>query len=194
MARGQQAKAELSELEKQRLQNIAERDAALSELKQQARGIGLQSRPKPTNGASKPAKKKAPAQRVKQEEVGPRRTSSRLAGIQADSEVAKRKADREYEAAQEAVRAKRQRISGDLALGDILVAGKKSSINGFGLGVHVVDRGAKPYERTFGEEDIKETTNKDLKKLREKFNSLGLWEAWEPNGEAKILDNDIIHR
>lgn len=194
MARGQQAKAELSELEKQRLKNIAERDAALSELKQQARGIGLQSRPKPTNGASKPIKKKAPIQRVKQEEVVPRRTSSRLAGIQADSEVAKRKADQEYEAAQEAARVKRQRISGDLALGDILVAGKKSNINGFGLGVDVVNRGARPYERTFGEEDIKETTNKDLRKLRENFNSLNLWEAWEPNGKTKIPNTCIIHR
>lgn len=181
MARGQYAGPELSELEKQRLQNIAERDAALSHLKQQARGIGLQSQPK-ANGAPKPAKKKTLTQRVKKEEVVPRRTSSRLAGIQADSEVAKRKADEEYEAAQEAARAKRQRISGDLALGDILVAGKKSSINGFGFEVDVVNRGSKPYERTFGEEDIRETTNKDLKRLREKFNTLGLWEAWEPNG------------
>lgn len=192
MARGQHAGSELSELEKQRLQNIAERDAALSQLKQQARGIGLQSKTR-TNGAPKPAKKKAPTQRLKKEEVVPRRTSSRLAGIQADSETAKRKADEEYEAVQEAARAKRQRVSGDLALGDILVTGKKSTINGFGLGIDVVNRGAKPYERTFGEDDIKETSNKDLKKLREKFNALGLWETWEPSGKTSFDHMVIFH-
>ena len=175
---------EISDFEKQRLANIAERDALLKELTQEAHRAGLYQKPaskSTANGAGRSEKKKAPVKRVKKEEdFGPRRTSSRLAGIQADSEVAKRKADQEYEAVQEAARVKRQRRSGDLALGDIVVNGR---LNGAGfLGTDAILKGvARPYERTFGEDEIKETTDKELKTLREKMSSLELWEAWEPN-------------
>lgn len=187
MARGQTQTTELSDFEKQRQANIAERDALLKKLTQEAQQAGLYSKP-PAKGASigtsQPQKKKAPAKRVKKdEEIQPRRTSSRLAGFTADSEVAKRKADHEYEAAQEAARQKRMRVSGDLAVGDIVVAGKGWDQNGNGfLGVDVLTKGiAKPYERTFGEDEIKQTTDKELKALREKMSGLELWDAWEPN-------------
>jgi hypothetical protein len=34
--------------------------------------------------------------------------------------------------------------------------------------------------RTFGDEDIKKTTDKDLKALREEMNGLSLWSQWDP--------------
>lgn len=174
---------EISDFEKQRLANIAERDALLKKLTNEAQQAGLyQKTPSraAANGPGRPHKKKTPVKRVKKEEdFAPRRTSSRLAGIQADSEIAKRKADEEYEVAKEQARAKRQRVSGDLALGDIVVNGK---LNGTSLlGTDIILKGvAKPYERTFGEDEIRETTDKELKSLREQMNGLELWDAWEP--------------
>jgi WD repeat-containing protein 76 len=168
MARGAPPVEEPDDFEKQRLANIAERDALLKKLTQEAHQAGLYTKPlKSKNGTSKPKKKK-PAPRVKEEDAGPRRTSSRLQGIQADSEVAKRKAEDEYEQQKEAERAKRQRVSGDLNFGAL-------------LGTDTILKGvAEPYRRTFGDDEIRHTTDKDLKKLRERMNGLELWDAWEP--------------
>lgn len=183
---------ELSEFERQRLANIAERDALLKKLTLDAQASGLFSKPSPksSSGDGK-SKKKAPAKRVKKEEESPvpRRMSSRLRGLTADSEVAKRKADEQYEAAQEAERAKRLRKSDSYSLNDMFVSGQKLSGDSL-IGVDVITKGvAKPYERTFGEDDIKETTDKDLKALREQMSGLRLWGAWEPN--SKLLPFDL---
>jgi WD repeat-containing protein 76 len=182
MARGN-APPEISDFEKQRLANIAERDALLKKLTSEAQQAGLyQKLPSKAavNGSGAPHKKKTLVKRVKKEEdSGPRRTSSRLAGIQADSEVAKRRADQEYEAAKEQARAKRQRVSGDLILGDIMVNGKLDGTSL--LGTDAILKGvARPYERTFGEDEIGETTDKELKSLREQMSGLALWDAWDP--------------
>lgn len=182
---------ELSDFEKQRLANIAERDNLLKKLTQnaQASGVGLPPRPKAKNplrdspSSSNKNKKKAAVPKIKEEEpAGPRRTSSRLRGIAAESEVAKRKADDDYEAFQEAERAKRVRKSDAFSFEDMVVSGGKveggSLVGGLGLGLGGAE---KSYERTFGEEDIKNTTDKDLKALREEMNGLQLCDAWEPN-------------
>src|SRR5205814_876017 len=58
------------------------------------------------------SKKKKPV--VKKKPAIPTRSSSRLAGLEADSETAKRKAEDEYQHIQEAERARRQRVSGNL--------------------------------------------------------------------------------
>ena len=176
MARGTQA--EVSDYEKQRLANIAERDAMMKKLSLEAASVGLApkaSKASKSSAAPKTHKKRDPVKKIK-EEVQPRRTSSRLAGLTADSEVAKRKAEDDYEAQRQAERVKRQRVSDDLDLKDILVNGKKwdSSI------VDVVSRGGKPYERTFGEADIKETTDKELRDLRERMSNLELYDGFEP--------------
>lgn len=171
---------ELSEYEKQRQANIAQRDSLLKQLALDAASAGLGPKSiKPPSKSSSSLKKKPAAKRVK-EEVLPRRTSSRLAGLTADSEVAKRKAEDEYVAVQEAARAKRQRVSEDLNLSDVVVAGKDwdKSENFF---VDVVSRGAKPYDRTFGETEVKETTDKELRALREKMSGLELYDGFEPN-------------
>jgi hypothetical protein len=108
--------ADPSDFEAQRLANIAERDALLKKLTQQAHSSGLYTaKPRTTTNGTSHTKRPA-AKKVKRdpEPAAPRRTSSRLAGIQADSEVAKRKADDEYEAAKEVELAKRVRVTGEL--------------------------------------------------------------------------------
>ncbi|KAL8986089.1 MAG: hypothetical protein Q9177_004254 [Variospora cf. flavescens] len=169
---------EISDYERQRQENIAQRDKLLRQLAldASAAGLGPGQKPKPP----KPAQKKRPAVKKIKEEVVPRRTSSRIAGIEADSEVAKRKAEDEYVAAQEAARVKRQRISGPLDLSEVQVAGKgwDKDDNSFR---DVFRRGADPGERTFGEEEVKETTDKELRALREKMSGLELYDGFEPN-------------
>lgn len=177
---GRKEPVELSEYEKQRQANIAQRDSLLKQLALDAASAGLGPKLiKPPSKSSSSRKNKPAVKRVN-EEVLPRRTSSRLAGLTADSEVAKRKAEDDYIAAQEAARAKRQRVSGDLNLSDVVVAGREwdKSENSF---ADVVFRGAKPYDRTFGETQVKETTDKELRALREKMSGLELYDGFEPN-------------
>ena len=75
---------------------------------------------------------------------------------------------------QEAARIKRQRVSDDLNLGDVMVTGNgwDKSKNAF---LDVISRGATPYERTFGDTEVKSTSNKELRALREKMSGLALY-------------------
>lgn len=178
---------ELSEFEKQRLANIAERDALLKKLTLDAQSSGLFTPPvtkklSSLGNASSKSKKKTPAKKAKEDAPAvPRRMSSRLRGIAAESEVAKRKADEQYELAQQAERAKRVRKSDSFTFNEMVVSGQKLSGDAL-IGVDVVTKGvAKPYERTFGEEDIRKTTDKDLRALRKEMSGLKLWDLWEPN-------------
>ena len=168
---------EMSDYERQRQENIAQRDKLLKQLALDAGQAGLgPQKPKPGRPSSH---KKTPVKKVK-EDVGPRRTSSRLQGLTADSEVAKRKAEDEYVAVQEAARVKRQRQSGPLDLSDVVVAGKDWDKSENFL-VDVVSRGAKPYQRTFGETEVKQTTDKELRALRAQMSGLELYDGFEPN-------------
>ena len=174
---------EISSYERHRQENIAQRDKLLKQLALDASsaGLGPGQKPKPAKPTAT-QKKKAPVKKIK-EEVIPRRTSSRIAGIEADSEVAKRKAEDEYVAVQEAARVKRQRISGPLDLSEVQVAGKGWDKNANFL-QGIVDWGARnTKERTFGEQEVKETTDKELRALREKMSSLELYEGFEPNSK-----------
>jgi hypothetical protein len=174
MAPAKKEKPEMSAFERKRLENIAANQAMLKDLSTTAQKIVLKPPPKPKSVA--PRKKAAP---VKREEPRPTRTSSRLAGIEADSETAKRKAEVEYEFAKEVSKAKKQRIEGDLNFKDIIVEGKNwKKEDDFLSGVM---RGAQPNLRTFTEDDIKETTDEGLKALREKMSGLELYEGYEPN-------------
>ena len=170
----------VSDYESQRQANIAKNQALLKELQLNAASAGLAPKSKPkssTTSSSTPKKRPAP-RKIKEEELQPRRTSSRLQGIVADSEVAKRKAEDERAAAEEQIRIKRMRRSDDLELGDIVVAGKEWNKSGNFLRDV---KPANPYERTFDEDDIKNTPDKELRAMREKMSSLQLWEGAEPN-------------
>lgn len=177
---------EISDFEKQRLANIAERDALLQKLKLQSQSAGLFGSPK--NSKTKTPKKPTPKRvKVENDSPLPRRQSSRLKGIAAESETAKRKAEEEYEVAKEAERAKRMRRTDSFTAGDMFVAGQKLDGDSL-IGVDVITKGvAEPYVRTFGDEDVKKTTDKDLKALREEMNGLKLWETWDPQSMYLLL-------
>ncbi|KAH0556166.1 hypothetical protein GP486_005904 [Trichoglossum hirsutum] len=186
------AKTAANEYELQRQANIAKNQALLKELQLNSAklGLGITSKSaanaQPKSKSSRTHKKKAPAPRDVGE-TAPRRTSSRLAGLTADSEVAKRKAEEEHAAIQEAANAKRQRVSGDLDLTDIVVGGKQwDKSENFLVDV---SRG-KRFERTFTEEDVRETTDAELRDLREKMSGLGLYEGFEPNN-IKIVPERV---
>ncbi|CAK7207583.1 hypothetical protein SEUCBS139899_010393 [Sporothrix eucalyptigena] len=144
--------------------------------------------------ASKPAAqtKKKPARRVKSEPVQrespmPTRRSARVAGIEADPETLKRKLDGtdgvlEYGIG-ESARDKRLRISGDLSLNDMQVDGRwqgtlkgLSELSSTGASTRP---GVRPGVRTFTDEDISKTTDKELKALRQEMNSLQLYDKFE---------------
>ena len=185
MVRGKNV--EISEYERKRQENIAKTQALLRNLEMEAAEAGLGPTGKAkTSVPSRPRVKKPAPKKIKQEEVAPRRTSSRLKGIVADSEVAKRKAEDEYVALQAADRAKRQRVSDAFNFSDIVVAGKDWDKSGNFLSVGPAD----PYARTFDYNDVKETTDKELRALRERMSGLTLWEDFEPN-EIKITPERI---
>jgi WD40 repeat protein len=173
-------KAEISDYEQKRQEQIAKNKALFDSLRKDALSSGIAPSAAKKNAAAaatagRPRPKPKP--RVK-EEIAPRRTSSRLKGIEADSETAKRKAEEERDVIEAEFRAKRVRRTGDLKADEILVNGKAWDMNGNFLSSVGP---ARPYERTFDEQDVKETTNKELRELRERMSSLQLWEDIEPN-------------
>ncbi|CZR57575.1 related to Pas7p [Phialocephala subalpina] len=186
MAPVKKEKAEMSAFERKRLENIATNQAMLKDLSTSAAKI----MPKPV-GRPKTTTKSAPRKKaalVKRETVRPTRTSSRLAGVDADSETLKRKAEVEFDYAAAQAKEKRLRVTGDLNFNDIVVDGKKfSKDDNFLSGIM---RGAQPGVKTFTEDDIKETTDESLKALRERMSGLGLYEGYEPN-QIKITPERI---
>lgn len=172
--------AGLSDYEAQRQAKIAENNKLVAELKLNAASAGIapSKSSKPRHRSDGSHKKKEP--RVKQEPIRPTRVSSRLKGIVADSEVAKRKADEEAEVVREQERAKRLRKTDDQELGDMVVNGSIDNWTLSGNWLRNV-RPANPHERTFDMDDVKKTPDKDLRALREQMSSLQLWEDVEPS-------------
>jgi len=171
---------EISDYERQRQENIAKNKALLQELQLNAAASGVapkkSSRPSTQTAGQK---RKRQEKKIKEEELQPRRTSSRIRGIVADSEVAQQKAEEEREQWREAEKLKRQRVSDALNLGDVVVNGQWNQSGNF-----LTKFGpAQPGVKTFLEQDVKETTDKELKELRERMNNLELWRGIEP---AKI--------
>ena len=185
---GQKVQPDLDEYEQQRQANIAQRNKLLKDLALDARAAGLGPKPVSKPGPKSTAHKKKTGTK-KVEDFGPRRTSSRLQGIVADSEVAKRKAEDDYVAVQEAARIKRQRNNADMNLGDVVVRGDGWDKNQNFL-VDIMKRGANPYERTFGETEVKGTTDKELRSLREQMSGLELYDGFLPS-DIKITDERI---
>lgn len=171
-------KEALSDYELARQEKIAKNQQLLQQLQLDAQqtGIGPKQKAKPSSTAGQ--KRKRPAvERVKKEQE-PRRTSARLQGIVADSEVARQKEEKEAEKFQEEQRARRQRVSDDIDLHHALVNGATWDRSG-----NWVSRvgPANPGQRTFTPQDVKDTTDKELRALRERMSGLQLWEGAEPN-------------
>ncbi|KAF1349089.1 hypothetical protein BDV97DRAFT_198385 [Delphinella strobiligena] len=113
---------------------------------------------------------KTPVQKAKKE-VLPRMTSSQLRDTVTNSQVAKRKADEEADAWQEAQLAKRQCVSNDLNLSDMVVAERQWNQSG---NFPLVVSPAQPRESTSHAQDIKETSDKELRVLRKNMSGLQL--------------------
>lgn len=183
MARAAAQPQEPSDFERQRLANIAERDALLKKLTSEAQAQGQFPPPASINGNQKkrPAKPKGPpAKKVKKEDIQPRRVSSRLKGIEADSEVARQKEEKEYEERRVEEQKKRERKIDDVWFEGSLLIGTDTILKGV----------ARPGERTFDEDDVKTTTDKDVKALRERMSDLKLWNEWDP-GRIKLVPERI---
>ncbi|KAF3939289.1 hypothetical protein ABW19_dt0209951 [Dactylella cylindrospora] len=182
-----------NDYERQRLENIEKNRKLLQELEltQAAsafRAATEQKKPSPASKSSSSSKKRARSTPVKKEveEFVPRRTSSRLKGIPAESELAKRKADEQEAVFKEVERAKRQRVAGELDLSDIVVPGKEwdRTTNFFS------DVKTERYQRTFTDDDVKKTTDGDLKAVRRKMMDLQLHESFDPV-DIKIVPERI---
>ncbi|KAF5001172.1 hypothetical protein FGRMN_1196 [Fusarium graminum] len=168
------ADAPMSEFERRRLENIAANKQMLNDVAVIAKRV-----------APTPPKKTAPSRPktrtpIKREAPKPTRQSSRLAGLDADNDTLKRKFEVEAEVIAEQAKAKKLRVNGKLSLGDIAVEGKKYHADVDVL-KSLVERGAQPGVRTFTEDDVRETTDKGLKELRERMGDLKLYEHWVPN-------------
>jgi WD40 repeat protein len=172
-------KAGLSDYELQRQEKIAKNQALLQQLQLDAQqtGIGPKSKPKPSSAAGQ-KRKKTVEKRIKEESNAPRRTSARLQGVVADSEVARKKEEKDAEAFREEQRIKRQRVSEDINLVDAVVNGRTWNRSGNWL---TAVGPAHPGERTFSAQDVKDTSDKELKALRQRMSGLQLWEGAEPN-------------
>ncbi|SPO05515.1 related to Pas7p [Cephalotrichum gorgonifer] len=175
----------MSAFERRRLENKQANTELINELSTAAKKV-IPVVPKPAAKPTRTRRKDAPSAPAE----APRRTraSARLAGIESTNELDKRKFEESMEEEKEKQRAKRMRVGGDLDLGSIGVDGKKWEHGMKGLGD--ILRGAQPGLRTFKEEDIKETTDKDLKALREKMGGLELYEKWSP-GAIKITPQRV---
>lgn len=169
----------ISAFERRRLENIAANNAILRDISTTAaKAIPL---PKPEPVKKRPAAPRAKREPAKRVAVRATRQSSRLAGLDADDETLKRKAEVEAEADSDKARQKKTRVAGELKLGDIKVEGRKWDGE---LGA-IFRVGAQPGVRTFTEEDVKETTDKELKGLRIRMGGLKLYEKWAVNGKHK---------
>ena len=182
----------MSAFERKRLENIANNNAILNDISTTA--VKLET-PKPKPKPARSSTPKVKREPIKRESLRvATRQSSRLAGLDASSEVLKRKLEVEAETESEKARAKRNRVSGDLSLGDIKVEGRKweNGLDGMaglkGLGLY--SRGAEPGVRTFAEDDVKETTDKSLKELRMRLSGLKLYEKWPVNGKFPVRSPD----
>jgi WD repeat-containing protein 76 len=178
----------ISAFERRRLENIAANNAILRDLNTTAAKVIPTPKPEPAKRrTAAPRVKREP---VKRESLRPTRHSSRLAGLDADSETLKRKAEVEAEADNAKARQKKSRVAGELKLDEIKVEGRKW--DGELGGIFRV--GAQPGLRTFTEEDVKETTDKELKELRIRMGGLKLYEKWAVNGRPDMHYGNVMLR
>ncbi|KAK9457613.1 WD40-repeat-containing domain protein [Dipodascopsis uninucleata] len=176
----------ISEYERQRRANIERNNALLRELELASLGASIsptRSGPAPNkrssssrNSANKKKTKTASAVKI-EENIVPRRTSARLAGIKPESDEARIRAEKEYEVIQEQSRVQRQRIAGDMRFEDI----SKDKI----AKLWTFDTDAD----TLTEEE--RVIDGDIVKLRKELSNLKLYERFAPN-DIKITPERIF--
>ncbi|TGZ81239.1 WD40 repeat-like protein [Ascodesmis nigricans] len=192
---------EESEYEKQRRKNILANQALLAELAltspagpllSSSAGGAKSNRAKSSSSPGAPAKR-APRPKPKKEptEHVPRRTSSRLAGIPADSELAKKKRKAEDD---EAVRVEREKEKKKQRIDERM----KFVVPDLGWeGAKIVVRDEEEELKLEDEEDVKEEGSEDgeekgINRIRARLGRLKLWEEF-PVADLKITQERIYH-
>lgn len=168
----------MSAFERKRLANIADNKALIDGIARTTTKIAKPVTPK----VSRPRKARTPGERrvaPKREAAVATRSSSRLKG---EGPVKRENEDDVPAALMPDRPAKRSRVADDLELDKIMVEGRKFADDLSVFGRLLPFRGAEPGVRTFDDDDIKETTDEDLKQLRESMNSLELYDKWAVNG------------
>lgn len=168
----------MSAFERRRLDNIAENKALIDGIAKTTTRIAKPVTPKVT----RPRKTVTSGERrvaPKREAAVATRSSSRLKG---EGPVKRENEDDVPAALMPDRPAKRSRVADDLELEKIMVQGRKFADDMSVFGRLLPYRGAEPGVRTFGDDDIKETTDEDLKQLRESMNSIELYDKWAVNG------------
>lgn len=170
---------EMSAFERRRLENMAANKAILDDISKTAVKMTKKPAPAPKPRSKKPAEPRAVRPK---REVAPTRASSRLAGRDAETPVKREYGLVEIGVADRPV--KKSRVADDLNLGDIKVEGRKFAHGADSLLAMIPRRGADPGVRTFDEDDVKETTDGDLKALRKRMGNLELYDKWAVNGKS----------
>ncbi|KUI71832.1 DNA damage-binding protein cmr1 [Cytospora mali] len=184
----------MSTFEQRRLQNIADNNAILKGISKTAAKIAKP--PPPPAPKSRPRAKRPTVEKKeypKRERSVATRASSRLKGETPDKNGLKREADDSAHVALFPEKpAKKTRVNDDLNLGDILVEGRKfaTDAGAFADLISLPRQGAEPGVRTFDEDDIKQTTDKELRALREEMGNLELYSKWAVN-DIKIVPQRI---
>jgi WD repeat-containing protein 76 len=171
-----------------RAQNIEANNSELAKINAAKKlKVPKAEKPKSRPLASRPRVKEEANYTSRREGLRATRQSSRIAGLNADDESLKRKLEEET-VSLDKVPVKKSRVDGDVSLGSISLEGKRwqnnlEDVKKMGLGIPV--RGAQPGERTFTDEDVKETTDGDLKNLRVRMSSLKLYEKFPVPGKRR---------
>lgn len=189
----------MSTFEQRRLQNIADNNALLKGLSQTAAKIAKPI-PAPRPKAPPRSKKSTAEKKVypKREPTVATRSSSRLKGDTPDKNGLKRDGDDLTAPAAlfESERpAKKTRVNDDLNLGDILVDGRKFSKDAGAIAglISLPRQGAEPGVRTFDPDDVTQTTDKELRALREQMGNLELYNKWAVNGKVPRLFDTYLY-
>jgi hypothetical protein len=168
----------MNDYEAERLANIAKNAALLKE-------IGLTGVQAPPGSAGNLKRKKlAPKPRKREVDVSlaPRRTSSRLSGIPAASEVAKSEYEKAEEERREAERLKRVRVVGPIKLEDAIESGGT-----WMAAKEILAQAAADMKREARNYD---TPDANLNALRRELGSLSLLARWDPN-DLKITPERV---
>ena len=115
--------------------------------------------------------------------MGPRRTSARLAGVVADSEVAHQRYEEEAAAQRELERLKRLRRSGDFRLADL----EDGEGDVDTMKVMLRELARVPFDREEFERESK-GVRKELKHMRQEMGEMSLFSRWRPNQIAICPD------
>jgi len=176
--------ADASEYERSRLENIRRNQELLRSLQSDRVSAAFRSASAPKLRVPRVPRAKREKKKDKKESSTPRRTSSRLAGIPADTATtgddgegnatvgAKRERTSDgwsFDKVEEAERAKRQRVAGDLSFE--IKRGLFADKKGWDT-------------ETFTKDDVDRTADGGLKEVRKRMMGLKLWEKFEPNGSS----------